>query len=142
MGKIVKETTGRVLIASANPLFGKGLKNMFQRRWGGAARVVAVTTTMELTLNAVDKLQPDLVILDYDDHAMNRDEFLNHFVSGEQPMQVALISLREAGDVVVYDRRNLTPTQAETWLAAAWLNSLLPGHSEAGGDAGEGNKPG
>ncbi len=142
MGKIVKDTTRRVLIASANPLFGKGLQNMFQRRWGNAARVVGITTTMDLTLHAVDELQPDLVILDYDDQSMNREEFLNYFVSGKRSMQVALVSLSETGGIIVYDRRNLTPTQAETWLAAAWLNSLFTEIPDAADDYNEQMKPG
>jgi hypothetical protein len=49
-------------------------------------------------------------------------------------MQVALVSLKETGGIVVYDRRNLTPTQAETWLGAAWLNSLF---SEPQMDSGQ-----
>ena len=142
MGKIVKETTRRVLIASANPLFGKGLQNMFQRRWGNAARVVGLTSTTESTLRAVDELQPDLVILDYDDQSINRDEFLNYYVSGKRPMQVALVSLNETGSIIVYDRRSLTPTQAEIWLGAAWLNSLFTEPPAAGRQNDQTNPPG
>jgi cytochrome c oxidase subunit 2 len=125
MGELAKDAPRRVLIASANPLFGKGLQSLFQQRWKDAAKVVGLTSTMEETIRAMEDHQPDLVILDFDDRSINREAFLSHFVSGERPMQVALVSLQETGGIIVYDRRNLTPSQAETWLGAAWLNSLF-----------------
>ncbi len=120
-----KEVPRRVLIASANPLFGKGLWNLLQQQWGQAASVVGLTTTMEQTLRALDELLPDLVIVDFDDRTMNRADFLNHFVSDERPMQVALVSLQSNGGVVVYNRRRLTLTQAENWLSESWLSDLF-----------------
>jgi cytochrome c oxidase subunit 2 len=115
-GGLLNDTFRRVLIASANPLFGKGLRNLFQQRWGSAAHVVGLTKTMQETFQALDELQPDLVIVDYDDRSMNREEFLNHFVASEQPMQLVLMSLQSTGAVVVYDRRTLSADQAEKWL--------------------------
>ncbi len=80
---------------------------------------------MEQTLAALDELQPDLVIVDFDDRTINREDFLSHFVTDERPMQVVLISLQSTGAVVVYDRRKLTPSQAENWLGVSWLASLV-----------------
>jgi cytochrome c oxidase subunit II len=128
MGTSGNQQTHRVLIASANPLFGKGLRNLLQQRWGKAANVVGLTTNMEQTLQALDDLQPDQVIVDFDDRTMNREEFLNHFVATERPMQVVLISLQGNGAVIVYDRRTLSPSQAEQWLDAPWFDSDQPGH--------------
>jgi cytochrome c oxidase subunit 2 len=116
MSKQLKDGTRRVLIASANPLFGEGLRNLLRERWGARASVVGLTSTMAQTLDAFEKQQPDLVILDYDDRTINREEFLSRFVSGERPMQVMLVSLKATGAVVVYDRRSLTPSEAEDWL--------------------------
>jgi len=113
---------------------------MLQQRWGNAAKVIGLTSTMEETIQAMENLQPDLVILDFDDRSINREAFLTHFVSGKRTMQVALVSLQETGGVIVYDRRNLTPSQAETWLGAAWLNSLFsepPAASESGAQGGQ-----
>ncbi|MDD5370105.1 MAG: hypothetical protein PHQ40_13555 [Anaerolineaceae bacterium] len=121
MGKKMNTAPRRVLIASANPLFGKGLRNMFQQKWGDTANVVSLTTTMEETIRALDELQPDLVILDFDDRSMDREEFLNHFVASERTMQVILVSLQGTGAVVVYDRRTLSPSQAEKWLGGSWM---------------------
>jgi len=109
----------RVLIASANPLFGKGLEKIILRRWGVMEtefRLVATTADMLIQLEA---WQPGLVIVDYDDKSISRAEFLQKFVSGDQPMQVMLVSLQASGAVVVYDRRTLTPAQAEDWLTFA-----------------------
>jgi cytochrome c oxidase subunit II len=116
----VSKTTRRVLIASANPLFREGLHKVYAHRWGERAEVVASASNMPETLHALETFQPDLVIIDYDDTSMSREEFLNQFMHGHAPMQVVLVSLNESGRVVVYDRRNMTPAQAEDWLSNPW----------------------
>ncbi len=110
----------RVLIASANPLFREGLRKMYAARWGEKARIVGTPSTIEATLRALDELQPDLVIVDHDDETINREEFLNRFMSGETSMRVVLVSLRASEPVVVYDRRRLTAAQADDWLTNLW----------------------
>jgi len=110
----------RVLIVSANPLFREGLRKMYAERWGEKAAIVGLPTAMAEALSALETHQPDLVIVDYDDKTINRDEFLNRFVAGKAPMQVMLVSLQESGQVVVYDRRTLTSAQAEDWLNDPW----------------------
>ncbi len=110
----------RVLIASANPLFREGLRKVYAERWGDSAVIVGMPATMEETLTALDEKQPDLVIVDHDDQTMNRDEFLNRFMSGEAPMQVVLVSLGASEPVVIYDRRRLSSAQAEDWLTNPW----------------------
>lgn len=110
----------RVLIASANPLFREGLRRVYVERWGSRAELIGTPATMEDTLQALETLRPDLVIVDYDDESMNRAEFLNRFVASQSSMKVVLVSLDEAGRVVVYDRRQLTAEQAEDWLNDPW----------------------
>lgn len=110
----------RVVIVSANPLFREGLRKMYTERWGEKASIVGAFTAMAEALSALETHHPDLVIVDYDDKTINRDEFLNHFVAGKAPMQVMLVSLQESGQVVVYDRRTLTSAQAENWLNDPW----------------------
>ena len=112
--------TRRVLIVSANPLFREGLRTVYAERWDGKALITGTPTNMAETLSMLETHQPDLVIVDYDDQTINREEFLNRFVTGETPMQVVLVSLKESGQVVVYDRRRLTSTQAENWLNDPW----------------------
>jgi cytochrome c oxidase subunit 2 len=93
---------------------------MYTERWGEKASIVGAFTAMAEALSALETHHPDLVIVDYDDKTINRDEFLNHFVAGKAPMQVMLVSLQESGQVVVYDRRTLTSAQAENWLNDPW----------------------
>jgi len=112
--------TRRVLIVSANPLFREGLRKVYAERWAGKANITGMPTNMTETLSMLETHQPDLVIVDYDDQTINREEFLNRFVAGEMPMQVVLVSLKESGQVVVYDRRRLTSAQAENWLNDPW----------------------
>lgn len=115
-----KEQYRRVVIISANPLFREGLRKMYADRWSGKAAIVATPTSMDEAANALEKHQPDLVIVDYDDKNINRAEFLERFFNGASTMQVMLVSLNESGEVVVYDRRKLTPAQAQNWLNDPW----------------------
>lgn len=104
----------RVLIVSANPLFREGLRKVYAERWAAKAVIVGMPTTMAEALTALGS-HPDLVIVDYDDKTINRAEFLEHFVEDETPMQVMLVSLGQSGEVLIYDRKRLTPAQAELW---------------------------
>ena len=110
----------RVLIASANPLFREGLQRVYVRRWGDRAELVGITASVDETMVALEKLKPDLVIVDYDDKSINRKEFLNRFVTGQSSLRVVLISLTVAGQVVIYDRRQLTSEQADEWFNDPW----------------------
>jgi len=109
----------RVLIVSANPLFREGLRKLYADRWGEKSATVSMLTTLEEAFPALET-HPDLVIVDYDDKAINREIFMKRFVDGEAPMQVMLVSLQESGQVVIYDRRTLTFAQAENWLNNPW----------------------
>lgn len=114
----------RVLIASANPLFARALENMIHQHWKTRGVTVRMAESLEEALNTLDAWQPHLVIVDYDDvgrpGAISREAFLGYFISGRSAMQVMLVSLRESGEVVVYDRRTLTPAEAEDWLDLPW----------------------
>jgi cytochrome c oxidase subunit 2 len=96
------------------------------QQWGKKAEVVGLPSTMAGALEALETQQPDLVIVDYDDKTISRDEFLNQFVTGESPMKVVLVSLDAAGQVVVFDRKRLTSSQAEDWLSNPWPEDFLP----------------
>ncbi|HEX7976075.1 MAG TPA: cytochrome c oxidase subunit II [Anaerolineales bacterium] len=106
----------RVLIASSHPLFGQGLRRLLQERQGAGVVVVGMVSSLEEALAALEKLDPDLVIVDYDDVVLNRDEFLARFVEGEKKLRVVLLSLQSAQDAVVYDRRTLAASQIDNWL--------------------------
>ena len=110
----------RVIIASANPLFREGLRKTYATQWGERAVIVGTPATMEETLTSLETLRPDLVIVDYDDTKINREEFLERFVEGESPMQVVLVSLGSSETVALYQRKRLTAAQAEAWLGNPW----------------------
>jgi len=116
MVKTNSRTVKRVLIASANPLFAKGLEKIYGDKWGKGAAELSLANSMGDTLSRLESWKPDLVIVDYDDRAIHREEFLTHFIVSNRPMQVMLVSLQASGEVVVYDRRTMTPAQAEDWL--------------------------
>lgn len=130
MSDLTQGPLRRVLIASANPLFARALRSLVAQRWEGRRVEVRMASSTDEATAILDSWQPDLVILDYDDlgepGSNKRAAFLSHFITGERPMQVMLVSLRESGEVVVYDRRTLTPAQAEDWLDLPWTQSPAP----------------
>ncbi len=110
----------RVLIVSANPLFRDGLRNLYASKWQGKAEIIGTPATMSDTIVALENQEPDLVIVDFDDRTIDQVEFLNQFVTGSSPMQVVLVSLGESGEVLLYDRKRLTPAQVDHWLSNPW----------------------
>jgi cytochrome c oxidase subunit 2 len=117
----------RILIASSHPLFAEGLRSLLHQRQQMDAVVVGMVSSIDQALNALRELQPDLVIVDYDDERVNRDEFLARFVEGEGRLRVVLLSLKEGGqNAIVYDRRTLAASQVEDWLDE-WTGTRRPG---------------
>ncbi|WP_299028541.1 cytochrome c oxidase subunit II [uncultured Thermanaerothrix sp.] len=129
MGLQQMDGVRKVLIASANPLFGRGLERLIHQQWRGRQFEIRVVGTMEETLTLLESWLPDLVILDYDDRSLDRKRFMDLFVSSQRTMQVMLVSLQESGSVVVYDRRVLTPSQAEDWLLLSEPSGFQPSPS-------------
>ncbi len=78
--------------------------------------VVGVVSNLEQALAALERLDPDLIIVDYDDEALNRDEFLARFVEGERKLRVVLLSLQSGSEAIVYDRRTMSASQIDDWL--------------------------
>jgi len=97
---------------------------MVAERWANRGAEIRLAASMEEAVSAMDEWKPDLVIIDYDDvnkpGVIHREALLSHFISDVRPMQVMLVSLGESGEVIVYDRRTLTPAQAEDWLDLPW----------------------
>lgn len=106
----------RVLIASSHALFGQGLRSLLQERKQASVRVVGMVSNLEEALQALDQLDPDLIVVDYDDERLNRDEFLARFVEGEKKLRVVLLSLQSGKEAIVYDRRTMAAAQIDDWL--------------------------
>lgn len=107
----------RVLIVSRHPLYAQGLRRLLQQRQQADVSVVAVVTGFDEALRAIEQHAIDLIVVDYDDQTINREDFLAHFVEGDSKLRVVLLSLKEDGDrAIVYDRRNFAAAQIDTWL--------------------------
>jgi len=109
----------RILIASSHALFGHGLRSMLESLWHTAIEIVALATTLDEARQALVVWKPDLLIVDYDDQVLNRDEILANFIQGENDLRVVLLSLqsgRSGEDAIVYDRKTLTASRIEEWL--------------------------
>jgi cytochrome c oxidase subunit II len=117
MERSIGKDSRRVLIVSSHPLFGKGLRRLLEDRGEADVRVVGMVSSVEEAVAALQTLRPDLVIVDYDDERVNRDEFLARFVESAGRLRVVLLSLKEGGsEAIVYDRRNLAAAQIDDWL--------------------------
>lgn len=107
----------RILIASSHPLFAQGINSLLAKRQEMDTEVIGMVSTISEALAAIENLKPDLVIVDYDDQQVNREEFLARFVEGESRLRVVLFSLKEGGDqAIVYDRRTMAASQIDDWL--------------------------
>jgi len=111
-----QEMPRRVLIASSHGLFGQGLRSLLQEREQADVEIVGIVSDIEEALEALETLTPDLIIVDYDDQALNRDEFLARFMEGEKKLRVVLLSLQSGKEAVVYDRRMMEAAQIDDWL--------------------------
>jgi CheY-like chemotaxis protein len=106
----------RVLIASSHSLFGQGLRSLLRERKEAGVEIVGMVSNLDEALLALDQLNPDLIIVDYDDKKLNRDEFLARFVEGEKKLRVVLLSLQSAQEAIIYDRRTMAAHQIDDWL--------------------------
>lgn len=136
------DTPQRVLIVSSHPLFGQGLRILLRERKEPDVEVVGIVKSVDEAVAAIDRVNPDLVIVDYDDGRVNRDEFLARFVEGARRLRVVLLSLKEGGsEAIVYDRRTLAASQIDDWLTE-WNFAEKPSASLAGQAAKEMEQPG
>ena len=110
--------SSRILIASANPLFGRGLERIIGDNYATTPRDIHLVKTMSEIQAEMESWMPEIVIVDSDDQNISQSEFLKNFVSGRQPMQVLLVSLNDSGTYVVYDRKILNFTEVEQWLGS------------------------
>ena len=106
----------RVLIASANPLFGEGIERLLMSRDDAEFLEIRKARKISVINQIYIDWQPQLIILDYDDKKIYQKEFLNKFVDSQFTSQVMLVSLEKSGSVIVYDRKTLTTDQANEWL--------------------------
>jgi cytochrome c oxidase subunit 2 len=110
-------TNKRVLIVSSHPLFGEGLKLLLLKRPEADVQVVGITASIEDAMHILDQQEVDLIVVDYDDEKVNKDDFLSHFVGGGNRLRVVLLSLKEGGsNAIVYDRRTMMASQIDEWL--------------------------
>jgi DNA-binding NarL/FixJ family response regulator len=106
----------RVLIASGHALFGQGLRSLLQKRPETDIEVIGMVASLEEALQALQRANPDLIVVDYDDQNLNRDEFLARFVEGERKLRVVLLSLQGDQEAIVYDRRRTSAAQIDAWI--------------------------
>jgi len=117
MAKTEHKRYRRGLIASSHPLFAEGIRGLLNSRQQADVEVVGLVATIDEAIDALNILKPDMVIVDYDDERVNREEFLVRFVESEGRLRVILLSLKEGGqEAIVYDRRTMASSQMDDWL--------------------------
>lgn len=116
------ERNQKILIASAIPIFAKGIEKMIQSQNTDQSVDFRYAHNTKEVIDLFITWQPDLIILDYDDNLIQKEKFLEQFVESQFAVQVMLVSLNSSGSVVIYDRRTLTPEQASDWLKIPWVS--------------------
>jgi len=109
----------RVLIASSHSLFGKGLMSLLADRWREKIEIVGLVSNIDEAMDALATLSPSLLIVDYDDTHLNRDDFLGQFIKGTSEVRIVMLSLKdgeEGAEAIVYDRKTLSASKIEDWL--------------------------
>ncbi len=107
----------KVLIVSSHALFSKGLQQLLTQHTNYQVQIVGVVSTLEAAQQVMATQTPDLTIVDYDDEQVNRREFIEQFIQDEQQQRLVLLSLQEGGDQgMVYERRQVVPSQIDSWL--------------------------
>jgi hypothetical protein len=107
----------RVLIISSHPLFGKGLVSLLEENWREGITIVGLVSTLEDATHALKTLQPDSLIIDYNDHH-GQEELLHQFLKGSQKLRMVLFSLKDGdqgAEAIVYDRRKKSAASIEDW---------------------------
>lgn len=129
----------RVLIVSSHPLFGEGLKLLLLNRHEADVQVVGIVSSIDDAMEIIDRQGVTLVVVDYDDEAVNRENFLTRFVEGNKSLRVVLLSLNEGGsEAIVYDRRTIGASQVDDWLSG----EIIKAPAEVGKQEGKEIKPG
>jgi cytochrome c oxidase subunit 2 len=109
-------STVRVLIASNHALFRHGLMSLFKKKLGVKVEIVGEVTNFESASEVLETQEVDLVIVDYDDNQLNREDFLTRFVGGGGQKRIILVSLSNPESAMLYDRRELPLAQFEAWF--------------------------
>jgi cytochrome c oxidase subunit 2 len=121
-------THKRVLIVSSHPLFGEGLKRLLLKRPEADVQVIAIVSSIDEAMIILKQRNANLIVVDYDDSAVNKEEFLTRFVESDHSLRVVLLSLMEGGsDAVIYDRRTLAASQVNGWLNDETTNTPIEG---------------
>ncbi|MBC8331827.1 MAG: hypothetical protein H8E28_07580 [Anaerolineae bacterium] len=116
---ITESRPKRVLIASSHSLFGNGLQHLLEQRWGADVLIVGLVSTTEQAAEALREHEPDLVVVDYDDETLNRDEFLARFMEFKGTLRIVLLSLendKDGAEAIIYDRRTMQAERIDDWM--------------------------
>jgi cytochrome c oxidase subunit 2 len=111
--KIKPSSNPTCLLHPATRFLGRVCSLLLARRRADV-EVVGMVSSLDEATAALENLNPDLVIVDYDDKTLNRDEFLARFVE-EKKLRVVLLAAR-GEEALVYDRRTLAAAQIDDWL--------------------------
>ncbi|HSM26347.1 MAG TPA: hypothetical protein VK856_15900 [Anaerolineaceae bacterium] len=119
-----------VLIASDNPIFRIGIVKLLSRRSDYPSLTIHQVKDIRDLIKKNSKLKPHLLIIDYDDKNINKKQFLDSFFEDQHDSQLLLVSLKESGNVVLYNRKVFSTHQAHQWLQIPWEESNLFNNSD------------
>ncbi len=116
----------RILIASSHPLFAEGLRSLIEKHSPGKFQVLGLVSNTGEAFQVMTSIEPDLLIVDFDDDHLNQVDFLQHFIHLRSEIRIVLLSLKEGqegSEAVVYDRRTTAAAEIEDWLKIESIDS-------------------
>lgn len=109
-----------VLIASANSIFRNGILKILSKRADFHNLSIFQAQDIKEVISSYTKNKPKVLIVDYDDKNIKKKLFLNSFLKDQHNAQLLLVSLKQGGNVVFYDRFQLSMDEAHHWLQIPW----------------------
>ncbi|GAB4523360.1 MAG: hypothetical protein Fur0018_06090 [Anaerolineales bacterium] len=107
----------KILIVSSHALFSEGLRQLLKRHDRHPVQVIGIVENFDQAAPVIARHAPDLIVVDYDDAQVNQQEFIRQFIESNQQHRLVLLSLQEGGDLgMVYERRQIHPSQVDSWL--------------------------
>lgn len=114
-----------VLIASDNSIFRIGIVKLLSWRSDFASLDIHQVKDINDLIKKYSKLKPHLLIIDFDDKNFNKKQFLDSFFEDQHDSQLLLVSLKESGNVILYNRKLFSTLQAHQWLQIPWQESNI-----------------
>lgn len=105
----------QVLIVGSHPIFCRGIRSILQER--SDIKVVGIATNKESIQKMIERLQPDVVVVDHMDARSQESNPVPTILHANPDIRVILLSLG-ANNMFIYSRKSVDNARPEDLIAA------------------------